>query len=97
MAELFRHIRLFPRQVQVISAEMSVCRGLTIDRASQVKMCDDRIGTQIEVFFDDIHDGRIIEFARAVGIHINAERIRHADGVGHFDFAFSGNASSGFE
>ena len=59
-------IQFFPRQIQIISSEMSVSCSLFVDRSSQIQHLDDSGRSQIEVFTDDLYQFLIAYFTRCV-------------------------------
>ena len=46
--ELFDLVGALPRELDVDAAEVAVCGGLRVNRALEVKLVDDRGGTQVE-------------------------------------------------
>ncbi len=66
---------------------MPVSRRLPIDRLAQIQIADDRPGAQVKVFADQPGDLLVADLARAERLHVDRERVRHADGVCHLDLA----------
>ena len=83
----FRSIGLFPGEALVFAPEVPVSRGLAVNGAAQVQVADDGAGAQVEVLTDQFGDLLIGDFARAEGLDVDRERVRHANGVSHLDLA----------
>ena len=45
------HVQLFPRQIQIGSAEVTISRYLLIDGSSQIEVFDDAAGRRSKFFF----------------------------------------------
>ena len=63
-------IRLFPREFDIVTAEVTIGGSLAIDGAAQVKVTDDRAGAQVKVFADERGDLVICNFCSAEGFDI---------------------------
>ena len=74
-------VGLFPGEVSVFAAEVTVSSGLSVDRAAPVQVTDDGTRAQVEVFIDDLGDLHVVDLAGAEGLHVDGERFRHADGI----------------
>lgn len=66
---------------------MPVSRRLAVDRLPQIQIADDGAGAQVEVLCDQLRDLLVAHLAGAEGLHVDAERARHPDGVRHLDLA----------
>ena len=88
--ERFNLVGALPGEIQVIPAEVTVGGRLAVDRVAQVEVMDDRARAQVEDLADGFGDLLIIHRAGAEGFHVDAERVRHADGVGQLDLAARG-------
>ena len=64
---------------------MTVIRGEVVDGAAQVEVADNGAGAQVEVLAHQARDLLIGDGAGAKGLHVDGERVRHADGVRHLD------------
>ena len=51
--QFFCLVQSFPRQIQIVSSEVSVCGGLFVDRTAQIQHFDDSCRTEVEVFAYD--------------------------------------------
>ena len=80
-------IGLLPGKALVFAPEVPVGSGLAVDGAAQIQIADDSAGAQVEVFADQLGDVFIGDLARAEGLDVDRERVRHANGVGHLDLA----------
>ena len=63
-------VQLLPGKIQVIPSEMTVSRGLSVDRAAQIQHSDDAGRTQVEVLTDDLHQLFIGYLTGAVCIRV---------------------------
>ena len=54
---------LFPGEVKVFPAEMSVGSGGEVDGTSQVKTPDNSLGSQVEVLINELNNGRITDLS----------------------------------
>jgi hypothetical protein len=88
-----RFVGIFPRQVDVVSAEVTKHCGFTVDRSQQVKLCDDSFGSHIEVFVNDLEKSIIAAFASAKGVDEDTYGFCNADGVTDLNFALFGQFS----
>src|SRR5262249_25760880 len=77
LCQLLGLVGLFPGELRLVPAEVPARRRLAVDRAAQVEMLDDTRGRQREVFAHQLANPRIIDSARAFGIHVNAHRLRN--------------------
>src|SRR6185312_5985219 len=82
-----RLVRLLPGELLLAAAEVTVRRRLLVDRAEQVELADERARTAIEVLADEALDRALRDRPRAEGLHVDRDRLRHADGVGELHFA----------
>src|SRR5271157_523819 len=90
--QLCRFVGCLPGEVGVTAAEMTVGRGLAIDRAAQVQRFDDGARRQLEMGADQIRNDCRINFLRAKSLDQDADRIGHSDGVSELHFAAVGQA-----
>ena len=74
----------------VVTAEVAVCRGLRVDRTTQVEVAQDRRGAQVEVLGDQLLDPRDRNALGAERAHGDRDRVRDADRVGDVDLAAVG-------
>ena len=87
------HVQLFPRQIQIGSAKVTISRYLLIDGSLQIEILDDCRRTQVEVFLYDFCDFFIGKLACAIGIYQNGNGLCHADCVRKLYLTFSCNAA----
>lgn len=87
------HVQLFPRQIQIGSAEVTISRYLLIDGSSQIEVFDDCRRAQVEVFLYDFCDFFIGKLPCAIGIYQNGNGLCHADCVSKLYLTFSCNAA----
>ena len=83
-------IRLFPRKVRIVTAEVAAGGGLAVDRAAELEVVDDAAGSQREIFADEFADLGVGDVASAEGVDVNADGFGDADGVGELEFAAVG-------
>ena len=86
-------IGLFPGEAAVrigLAAEMAIGRGARIDRPVELQMLADAARLQAHQLRQHRRQLRLIDFARAVQIDIERQRIGDADGVGNLDRAAIG-------
>src|SRR5690606_18386961 len=75
-----------------ITAEVAVgCCG-AVHRVQQVQHVGDRIWAQVEVRAYQVDDLVVADLASAEGVQRNGGRLGYADGVGHLNLAFLGQA-----
>lgn len=87
-------IRPFPAKLDVVAAEVAIGSGLLVDGFAQVKIPDDGTRAQVKGLGDQLADLLIRDLAGAEGLHVDAEGVGHADGIGHLDLAAVGQAGS---
>src|SRR2546427_3571636 len=63
LGESFREVGRLPGQLR--PAEVTVCRGLAVDRTPKAEALDDRTGPEIEVLLDQLADRFVGDGARA--------------------------------
>ena len=85
-----RLISPLPSKFGELAPEVTVIRGEVVDGAAQVEVADDGAGAQVEVLAHQAGDLLIGDRAGAEGLHVDRERVRHADGVRHLDLAAFG-------
>src|ERR1035437_2033437 len=85
--ELRRFVGPFPSEVGVAAPEVTVSRGLPVNRPPQAERFDDPARSQLEVRADQIRDNLRIHFRRAKSLDQHADRIGHANGVCELHFA----------
>src|SRR5580698_3471491 len=57
--QLRRFIGRFPGEIRIVTSEVSISRGLAIDRPPQIERFDDPLGSQLEVRTYQLLDGGI--------------------------------------
>ena len=65
---------MFPREVHIGAAEVTIGRSLLVDRAAEIEHVDDAGRTQFEMFADECYDGFIGDLAGAEGIDEDGDR-----------------------
>src|SRR5581483_9937452 len=80
-AERFGAVGPLPGEVRLVAAEVTVCRGLRVDRAEQVELGDDRARAQVEDLADAVLDALHRDLLGAEALHEQANRRRLADRV----------------
>src|SRR5712691_3096296 len=88
--ERIRLVRALPGEVVVVPAEMTVRRGLRIDRAPEVEVAEDRRGTQVEVLLHELLDPADGDRFRPERLDENGHRVCDADRVRDLDLAALG-------
>ena len=81
-------VGLFPREVKIGAAEVTVGRDLLIDRAAEIECFDDGGRAQIKAALHQFAQTVVGELAGAVALDENGHGMRHADGIGQLDLAF---------
>ena len=81
--ELFDLVGALPRELDVDAAEVTVCGGLRVNRALEVKLVDDRGGTQVEHLAHGLLDllAGHADFG-AERLDVDRHRFSHANRVG---------------
>ena len=74
-------VKLLPRQIQIVSAEVAVGCGLFVDRAAQIEHLDDTGRAQVEVLTDDLYKTGIGQLASTEGINHDGCRMGNTDGI----------------
>src|SRR4029079_15779880 len=69
-------VRLLPREVVVLAAEVAICGRLAEDRAGQVEVADDRAGAQVEVLLHQLDDPGLRDALGAVRLDHQREGVR---------------------
>lgn len=69
---------------------MAVGRKLTVNRPAQAQLLDDGRRPQIKHLFHRGFDGSLIRRACAEGVHADAHRLGHSDGVGKLHLTLLG-------
>src|ERR1700712_5195478 len=90
-------IGLFPRKTALIvrgAAEMAVGRGAGVDRPVEIEMGADAARGQVHRFRDGLLELVLAHLPGAVGVDIDRQRPRHADGVSKLQRAAVGKACS---
>src|SRR5438874_6412182 len=81
-----------PREVAILAAEVTVRRGIRVDRAPQVEIAEDRRRPQVEVLADELLDLRHRDRLGPERLHEDGHRMRDADRIGHLELAPLGEA-----
>ena len=81
-----------PREVVVLAAEVTVRRGLLVDRPVQAQVLAERARTQVEVLADQLEDPRAPDLLGPERLDHDRHGVRHADRVGHLDLGAVGQA-----
>src|SRR5215471_13328767 len=89
-AKGIRLVRLLPRELGLVAAEVAVCGRLRVDRAAQIEVADDRARPQVEVLLDQRVDARDRDVLRAEALDVHREGPRDADRVRHLQLAAVG-------
>src|SRR5262245_59486616 len=69
---------------------MPVCGCRSIDRLDQIEHLDDAVRAQVEMRTYDLLELVLCDLRGAERLHCDRSRFRHADGVGHLNFAAIG-------
>ena len=85
---------MFPREVHIGAAEVTIGRSLLVDRAAEIEHVNDAGRTQFEMFADECDDGFIGDLAGTEGIDEDGDRTCDADGIGKLDLATVSDAGS---
>src|SRR5439155_18274079 len=78
---------LLPGKVEIRPPEVSVCRGLTVDRAAQIEAVDDLPRTEVEVLVDQTADDLVVDRPGPEGLDVQRHGFRDTDDVGDLDLA----------
>ena len=78
-------VGLFPGDVRVVLAKVTVVGGLGVNRAEQVELPDDVRGLEAENFADGAFDVLVGHDAGAKRVHTNRNGIGITDGVGELN------------
>lgn len=70
---------------EVLIGEVAILGSLEVDRLGEIELLDNNTRAQVEVLVDDLDKLVRSLFGRAVGIDINGEWLRYANGVGKLD------------
>lgn len=89
--ELGGTIRTLPGQVEVRAAKVAVGCGLAVDGAAQAEGFDNAVGLRSKRFITSRLNTSSLS-VRCEGVHLDADGLRHADGVGEGHLAFFGKA-----
>src|SRR3954451_22398906 len=89
-AQLFGLVRLLPREVVVVTAEVTVRRRLLVDRTVQLEVLAERTRAQVEVLIDQLQDLRAADLLGPERLDHHRHRMRDADRVGDLDLAAVG-------
>ena len=92
LGERLRLVGLLPGEIRQRSAEVAEGRRLLVDRPAQVERLDDALRRQREVLAHERHDLLLGDPARAVGLDVHGDRVRHADRVGELNQGALGDA-----
>ena len=87
LAQDFCLVCLFPGQLHISTAKMTVCSGLFVDRPAQVERLDDAGRRQVEMLHDQFFNYIFRYFRRSERFHQHRYRFGHADRIGQLDFA----------
>ena len=87
LLQIFCLIQLLPGQIQIVTAEVTICSGLFVDRTTQVQHLDNACRTQVEVLTDDLNQLLIGNLAGAESVCHDRGRLCYADCVRQLDFA----------
>src|SRR5579872_1010098 len=86
-SQLCSFVGSFPSEVFVAAPEVSVCRGLAVNRTAQIQRLDNSLRGQLEVFTDQIGNDILVHLLRTEGVNQHADRLGHANGVRKLHFA----------
>src|SRR4051812_29687487 len=78
-------VRLLPREVVVVAAEMAVRSGLLVDRAVQLEVVAEGARAQVEELVDERGDAAAADLLGAEGLDHHRDRVRDADRVRDLD------------
>ena len=87
-------IRLFPGEVRIVTAKMTVSSRLRIDWAEEIQGLDDAGRTEVEHLAGSGLELAELHFFGAESIDHDADRLGDADGVRELDQALIGQAGS---
>src|ERR1051325_2805148 len=86
-AQLSGFVGGFPGKVGIFAAEMSISRGLLIDRTAQLKRLDNPFRSKLEVLANKLFQLLFTDLAGSEGIYQHADRLSDADSVSKLHFA----------
>ena len=79
---------MFPREVHIGAAKVTIGSGLFVNWALQVEHFDDAGRTQVKVLVDQADDDVIIDLAGAKCFYMDRNRAGNANGIGQLYFDF---------
>src|SRR5271166_5394361 len=85
--QLRRFVGQFPREIGIAAPEVSIRRGLAVDRPPQIERIDNPLGRQLEMGAYQIRKNRRLDLARPERLHQHAHRVGHPDGICQLHFA----------
>src|SRR2546423_5041842 len=88
--ERIRLVRALPGEVAVVPAEMTVRRGLCVDRTPEVEVAQDCRGAQVEVRLHEVFDAAHRDRFRPERLDEDRHRMRDADRVRDLNLAALG-------
>src|SRR5579862_9828748 len=83
-----------PSELRLGAAEVAIGRRLLVDRTAKIQALNDALGSQCEVFPDEIGQLAGAHLAGAKGFDQHADRLGHANGVREFYFRLLGELGS---